>query len=80
MYIVIYTRYTIFYASAAAYIITKKGAQRVLRYKLPPIHVDMQLWYLSNLKVKNVMIDEGIQLFTTDEKNSYTRKGKMIDV
>lgn len=75
--ILLYTQgIRLFYGSTAAYIITKKGAEKVLKYKLPPIHVDAHLWYVCNLKIKNLMIDEGIQLFSTDEKKSYTRRGK----
>ena len=39
----------------------------------------MQLWYLSNLKVKNVVVEDRLQLFTTDETKSYTRSRKIGD-
>ena len=67
------------YGSTAAYIITKKGAGRMMNNKLLPIHIDMQLWYLSNLKVKNVVVEDRLQLFTTDETKSYTRSRKIGD-
>lgn len=60
-----------FYGSTAAYIVNKKGASFIRNLKLLT-HIDVQLWNMSNIKMKV----SPTNLFITDESDSVNRDTK----